>query len=113
MPIDFAYQTRLFLGIYERELWPHFRALLRPGMRAFDIGAHDGYCALLIHRITRAQVVSFECEAARMPGLRETFARNSSQLAAEQAFIGFPASDGVTTLDGASRRHFFPDFIKM
>lgn len=113
IPIDFAYQTRLFLGIYERELWPHFRALLRPGMRAFDIGGQNGYCALLIHRLTGAEVVSFECEPLHIPRLHETFARNSDKLAAVQAFIGAPATPGTTTLDEVSRAHYLPDFIKM
>jgi hypothetical protein len=113
MRIDFRHQTRLFLGIYEHELWPHFRALLRPGMRSFDIGGQNGYCALLIHRLTGGEVVSFECEAAHIPNLRETFARNSRKLSAVQAFVGYPAGSGVTALDEASRHYFVPDFIKM
>ena len=113
MPIDFAYQTRLFLGIYEQELWPHFRAFLHPGMKAFDIGGQDGYYALLINRLTGAEVVSFECDATHIPRLEETLARNSGKLRAVRSFIGYPARPGVTTLDEASRAYFRPDFIKM
>lgn len=113
LPIDFAHGTRLFLGIYERELWPHFRGLLGQGMRSFDIGGRDGYCALLINRLTKSDVVCFEADAAAIPGLQETFRRNSPRLTAVHALVGSGSREAGLTLDEASERFFFPDFIKI
>jgi methyltransferase FkbM-like protein len=109
MPIDFARETRMYLGIFERELQASYRRLLRPGMRAFDIGGADGYCALLINRLTAAEVVCFECDATAIPPLRDTFSRNSPRLSAVHALVG---SHGLA-LDVAARQYFFPDFIKI
>ena len=46
MHIDFAHQTRTYLGLYEIELNRYLRRILKPGFTAFDVGAQHGYDAL-------------------------------------------------------------------
>lgn len=76
MQIDFEHETRLFLGLYEIELNRHLRAILRPGVRAFDIGAQAGYDALVIAKHTGASVASFECDHECFERMKSTFALN-------------------------------------
>ena len=114
LPIDWRSQKRMFLGVIERELWSAYRRLLKPGMRAFDIGGSDGYCALLINRITRAEVISFECEHASVERMRDVFERNHVPVTAHEAWIG--DGDGrhaALTIDQAAARFFAPDFMKI
>jgi hypothetical protein len=108
MPLDLQYEMRILLGIYERELLPHYRRVCRSGMKSFDVGGRDGYSALLIHGITRADVISFEAEEKAVEEMTATFRRNSEHLRAMHAFVG----PGFT-LDQASQRYFRPDFIKI
>ena len=58
MQIDFASQTRLYLGLYELELDRHLRRMLAPGVSALDVGAQHGYDSLAIAKRTRAPVAS-------------------------------------------------------
>jgi hypothetical protein len=109
MPLDLQYELRLYLGVYERELWPHYRSLLGRGMTAFDIGGRDGYSAILIHALTRGPVRSFEADAAAAEAMQKTFAMNGASIHAVAAFIG---SDGLA-LDEAAERFGAPDFIKI
>jgi hypothetical protein len=107
--LDLQYEMRLLLGIYERELWGAYRRLLRPDMRAFDIGGRDGYSALLIHSRTRAPVVSFEADAKAAEEMRETLALNPGPLEGVHAFIG---GDGLS-LDAAALDYGKPQFVKI
>jgi hypothetical protein len=112
--IDFRHQTRMYLGLYERELVPHFRALVRPGDRCFDVGGQGGYDALMLAKLSRgAPVVSFECNPEAVTSMRETFARNPYGIRIIEAFVGSSSEPGFTTLDDAAERTFAPDFIKM
>ena len=113
MPLDLQSELRMYLGVYERELWPHYRRLLRRGMRCFDIGGRDGYSALLIHRLTGADVVSIECDPAAAASMGRTFAANGPALRVDECVVGPRSGDGTATLDELVRRHFVPAFIKM
>jgi hypothetical protein len=109
LPLDLQYELRLFLGVYERELWPVYRSLLGPGMFAFDIGGRDGYSALLIHSITKAPVISFEADAAAAFQMQETFSLNGPSLQSVHSWIG---SNGLS-LDDAMQRFGRPYFLKI
>jgi hypothetical protein len=114
MPIDFRFQKRLLLGVYERELWPAYRRLLRHGMKSFDIGGRDGYSSLLIERRTRAPVISFECEASAVLDMQRVFDRNGNNVHAVAAFVGSEGNTVSTmTVDQASSRYFHPHFMKI
>src|SRR6516164_738286 len=40
--IDFEWDTAFYFGLHEPVLHQHYRRLLKPGMRYFDIGAYRG-----------------------------------------------------------------------
>lgn len=109
LPLDLRYELRLFLGVYERELWRAYRRLLAPGMSAFDIGGRDGYSALVIHSLTRGPVVSFEADLACAEEMRRALALNPGPLRAVHARIG----PGGIGLDEAAARFGEPDFVKI
>jgi hypothetical protein len=114
MLIDLHHEMRLYLGVYERELWPSYRELLRPGMKSFDIGGRDGYSALLLAKSTGADVVSFECEPAGIAEMTRIFDRNGLPIRAVQAFVGAPGDAATTmTVDSAAANYFLPDFLKI
>jgi len=72
MRLDFAHETRQFLGLYEIEVTPHLRRLARPGATTFDVGAQDGYDALIFAKLTGAAVASFESDPASVHGSMST-----------------------------------------
>jgi len=114
MSIDFATDVRFYMGVYERELIPYFKRLVRPSYRCFDVGCLNGYDALMAAKLSGGPVVAFDCDPAVVPGLRETFALNPSySIELIEAYVGNKVSDGYTTLDEAASRTFVPDFIKI
>lgn len=114
MQIDFRHNTKLYFGLYEIELMPHFRALVQEGMKCFDVGGQGGYDALLVAKRTHASVVSFECDPKAAEGMRETFARNPSfDIKTIEAFVGDQNDAQHITLDRAAEQTFVPDFIKL
>ena len=114
MPLDLNHEMRLYLGVYERELWSSYRKLLRSGMKSFDIGGRDGYSALMLAKRTRAEVVSFECEPAGVAEMAVIFGRNEFPIRAVEAFVGAPGDPLTTmTVDTAATTFFVPDFLKI
>jgi len=115
MRIDFQSQTRTYLGLYEIELNRHLRRILRPGVTAFDVGAQHGYDSLVIAKRTRATVAAFECDAACVVELAESFALNPalvSLIRPVHAMVGGePGQLGLD--DWAYNGGFVPDFIKL
>ena len=114
MLLDLNHEMRLYLGVYERELWKSYRQLLKPGMKSFDVGGRDGYSALLLANSTGAEVISFECEAGGIAEMRRIFERNKLPIKAVQAFMGANTDAATTlTIDDAAEAYFIPDFLKI
>ena len=116
MDIDFAHQTRMFLGLYEFELNARFRRLVRPGARCFDVGANVGYHSLMLAKLSRRPVVAFEPDPEALARLRANLALNPFEIHVVTQAVGAADSataGGTITLDRASRDHFMPDFVKM
>jgi hypothetical protein len=107
--VDFRWDTAFYFGMHEPELHVHYRRLLKPGMKAFDIGTHRGWDALAIAHITKAPVISFDLNPSSVEMARHFLAPAGLPIAIEQALFG-PA--GIT-IDQAAQKHFIPDFIKM
>lgn len=119
LPIDLAQHSRLYLGLYELELHRHIRALCLPGLRSFDVGAQIGYDSLVLARLSRAPVMSFEADPRLIPALRETFAANPSlsqhlHLREGRVAAQSSATRGLIALDDAAYSDgFVPGFIKV
>ena len=113
MMIDFAHQSRHFFGLYERELQPYLRRLVKRGTRYFDVGGDAGFYALALARMSGEPVVVFDPSPASVDKMRANFARNRYSVTIVEAAVGAMEGGGKATIDAAARDHFVPDFIKM
>lgn len=113
MQIDPATDIRFWLGIHEAELARHFRRLVYPGARSFDVGGAEGYQALMMARLSGQPVIVFEPGPEWRDIVAGNMERNGFQAVFEQVFVGAAMADGVTTIDAMAEKHFVPDFIKM
>jgi hypothetical protein len=112
--LNYHYDLRLFLGIYERETRKWFYRLVKKGYRSFDVGGAGGYDALLLSKLSGGgKVVSFECDPQLVEELGETFRRNPYPIEAVAAFVSNRNGDGHLSLDAAAERFFVPDFLKI
>jgi hypothetical protein len=120
MMIDFGHQSKLYLGLHEVELDPFFRRFCRQGYDCFDVGGGLGYNALLMAKLTRGRVVSFECDADACDRIRATFTANrgvARSLEVRQCFVSIHtdpgearvALDDVAFEDGG----FVPDVLNI
>lgn len=116
VPVDFARHTRLYMGLYEVELNRHLRTLCTLGMPTFDVGAQLGYDALVLARLSRAPVLSFEADHALAQTMVETFLANrdiSGLLSARHATIARTSGGGKISLDDVAYGDgFVPGLIK-
>lgn len=76
LEIDFRHHSKLYLGVYEIELNQHLRRLCYEGARCFDIGGHIGYDALVLARLSRGDVVTFEYDERFCTTIRRAVAAN-------------------------------------
>lgn len=114
MGIDLHHQLKVYFGLYEAELAPHLKALIRPGARCFDVGGQGGYDALIMAKASGGPVVSFECDPRAAQAMRETFARNPAyQIRTVETFVGGIDDARHMTIDSAAREFFVPDFLKL
>jgi hypothetical protein len=114
MKINYHYDLRLFLGLYEQETQKWFHRLVKKGYRSFDVGGAGGYDALLISKLSDGgEVVSFECEPQAVADMHETFGRNPYPITAVEAFVSDRNEDGQLSLDAAAAKFFVPDFLKI
>jgi hypothetical protein len=118
MEIDFAHDTRLYLGLYEIELNHWIRELCGPGSRCLDIGAAWGYDSLAMGRLGAAEVIAFEVEAEAAAMTRRNLAANPqlrANFTVEEAYVSDRTGDGEVAIDDYIRERgdFAPDFVKM
>lgn len=114
MAVDFSCDLKAYFGLYEYELLPHFRRMLKPGSNCFDIGGRDGYHALIMAKTSGARVASFECEHSAAEEMRHTFAQNPSlSIRVIESYVGDTIGNGFITIDEASHEIFTPDLIKL
>lgn len=115
MDIDFAHETRLYLGIYEIELNRHLARICTRGTKTFDVGAQYGYDALVAAKMSSATVVAFECDLSVFERLSHTIQLNptlSPLIEPVNAMVG-TGRDGTVTIDEYSAKTLVPDFIKI
>jgi hypothetical protein len=115
MHLDFAHHTRLFLGLYEIEINQHLRKLAPAGAVSFDIGAQQGYDALLLAKLTGGRVASFEADSRWLPTIEANLALNPAR-APLVTVVGGTVGTGagqVALDDWASGGGFPPEFMKI
>ena len=114
MAVDFRSDLKAYLGIFEYELNPHFRKMLKSGLTGFDIGGAGGYHALLMAKTSGARVAAFECEHDSAEEMRRVFAQNPDlSIDVVEAYVGAENGNGFITIDKAARELFVPDVIKI
>ena len=118
--IDSRASLHTYLGTSEAELAPHVRRLACRGLRCFDVGAHSGYYALVLARLTGAQVLCFEFKADIVARLRRNLALNptlAAQVSVLETYVAHEvvAAPRADTLDHliATGLAFVPDLIKV
>jgi hypothetical protein len=103
--VDFADETRMYLGLYELEIARHIRRLCRRGMVCFDIGGQYGWHALAFAKLG-AKVVTFEPDADVLQTLRRNLKLNPElKVDVVERFVG----TGALRLDELGPA----DFIKV
>jgi hypothetical protein len=120
MEIDFSYQLRFWLGVFERELVPWYRRFVTPGSHSFDVGAREGYVTLLLARLSTpgGRVAAFEFDETEHQRLSRNIAANPALHPAPLPVLAriTDTSDDARRLtldDAAYDRHFVPDFVKV
>jgi len=118
LEMDLRLHSLVLFGLYEVELAHHVRALHRTGSTAFDVGAHDGYYALVFAKLGRNRVLAIEPDADARGDLERVLAANSelaSLIDVVSEFVGATAAHGTTTLDELAHRTggFVPDLVKI
>ena len=119
MEIDFSHQTRLYLGVFEIELARWFRRFCPPGAAAFDIGAREGYVALVLARLSHGgRVLAVEAAPGAYEELQRNVALNTSLARAPDARLArvtdrshgsdVSLDDLAFAADG-----FVPDLVKL
>lgn len=110
-----AGDVQTYLGLYEAELSKHLRALALPGSLSFDVGGNVGYDALVLAKLTRAPVVSVECDPQLADVIRENAALNPSfgPITVVTARVASSVSADTVTIDELAERHFVPDLLKI
>ena len=120
MEIDFDRDSRYRLGIYERELASHIRALCPPGGACFDLGSASGFYALVFAQCgatcgsqwRRMRRAASACAAMSPP-----IPRLASSIEVSESRVGreTSASEGTVTIDELAYGPggFVPDLVKM
>lgn len=110
----------MYLGLYEYELAPHVERLCRPGTVCFDIGAFDGYYALVFARLTGSTVVVFDSDPDSCARVRRNCALNpeiGEHVDVRESYVAFetnPAQNCVALDDVLARGAApVPGLIKM
>ncbi len=120
-PINFRHDTRLYLGLAEREIRPIVTSAVRKAGRCYDIGAKDGYYTLALARMAApGWVCAVEADRESADRLTHTLALNKhidSKTVVVKATIGDVVNEaaGAETLDHLVLARGFeaPDFIKV
>jgi FkbM family methyltransferase len=97
-------QRQMWAGTYEPHVRECFEALLQPGDRYFDVGAHIGYHAVsaAFHVGAAGRVFAFEAD----PGLHQRLSRNLAQFPWAQAVHGAVWDhSGTLTFERSSFEH--------
>lgn len=120
-PDDFI-EPAMFLGLYEREIYPFIeKVLASPPATFIDIGAAQGYYSVgFARRVPQARHVAFEMHAPRVEQLKRTAKANgvSVELYGECTTdqlqnVLQPAGDAFILIDVEGAENFLLDPVKV
>jgi methyltransferase FkbM-like protein len=110
----------MYMGLYEYELARHVERLCAPGAVCFDIGAFDGYYALLFARLTGSTVVVFDADPESCARVRRNCELNpelGARVEVRESYVAFetnPAQNCVALDDVLSRGEILvPGLMKL
>ena len=113
MLINFDHETRLYLGVYEREISGYISEFLTTTSKCFDIGANAGYYSLIFAKYTKGGVLAVEPSSNSYETLKRNVSSNNYKISCKKAFVKSSTATCSTTLDQLTEAYFFPDLIKM
>jgi hypothetical protein len=94
----------VYAGTAELELWRHLRRLATPGTVCVDVGASEGWYALLLAKLTGARTAAIEFQPDHLARLRRNLARNpalAQRVTVIEAYVSSAVDGGrgIATLD--------------
>jgi Methyltransferase FkbM domain len=120
LEVDPRAPVQVYLGTAEVEIAGHIKRLARPGLRAFDIGGHNAYYAMVLARLTQRPVISFEFDPAGVERMHRNLALNpplADRVEIRQVYLSYERNDahGAATLDEIVARDRLapPDLLKI
>jgi hypothetical protein len=120
LEVDPRSPVHIYLGTAEVEIARHLRRLARPGCSCFDVGGHNAYYAMVLARLTRTPVTSFEFDPAGVARMRRNLALNPQfepLVKIVPVYLSFEANATVNadTVDArvASGQDPLPDLLKI
>jgi hypothetical protein len=116
--MDLASRTQLYLGLYERELYPWLEKLSSGIHTAIDIGANEGeYTLYFLAKTASKKILSFEPSLESQAQLRANLALNAldndSRLELSAKFVTALDGENECTLDSYLATISSPCLIKM
>lgn len=104
MDLDLSCQSQIFLGLYEREVYPYLEHLSQGVRTAIDIGANEGlYTLYFLLKVPVWKVFAFEpsnlSRLRIMDNLRLNGLENDRRLTLSPKFIGSTNTEEMCTLD--------------
>ncbi len=118
MGVDFRHQTQLYVGLFERELYPWLEELGRGIRTAVDAGAGQGEHTLyFLAKTPASRVLAFEPSAAERSRLIANLSANhfstDSRISISSKLLGSANGDGACTLDSLLPNLAEPLLIKI
>ena len=118
MDIDFAHDTQLWLGLYERELHGWFHKLSQGISTAIDVGANAGsYTLYFLARTPARKVLAFEPDGEALSILRKNLALNrlssDGRLEIIPRVVSSYADQNNVILDSYAKRVISPCLVKI
>ena len=118
MNLDLAYQTQIFLGLAEREIYPALQKFSRDARTAIDVGTAFGeYVLFFLKRTPAKRIFAFEPEPQMLARLHNNLVLNGLEqdprLQFFSQFVGTTNDERTITLDSLVHQIEPPCIIKV
>jgi len=118
MNLDLAYQTQIFLGLAEREIYPALQKFSRDARTAIDVGTAFGeYVLFFLSRTPAKRIFAFEPEPQMLTPIHNNLRLNGLEqdprLQFFSQFVGTTNDERTITLDSLVHQIEPPCIIKV